>query len=315
VNKVNILQIGPYPEWDMEALTKNFILHPYYAAEDKSAFIARCADSIRGVATRGDRGLSRKLIEALPHLEIIAVYGVGYDAVDLDAARERNIRVTNTPDVLTKDVADFGVTMMLAASRGIIGGEDWVRSGDWAEKGMYPLKTRVFGKRVGILGLGRIGFEVAKRCTAFEMDIAYSDLEMKEGADQWSYIKDPQALAYRSDYLFVTTTGGAATKHIVNKNVIEALGPDGMLINISRASNIDEEALLTALENRTLGYAALDVFEDEPDLNSRFLEIDNVMLQPHQASGTVDTRKAMGRLVRENLEAYFSGREPLTPVI
>lgn len=315
MDKVNILQIGPYPDWDVEALSKNFILHPYYAAEDKEAFISGCADSIRGVATRGDRGLSRELMEALPHLEIIAVYGVGYDAVDLDAARERNIRVTNTPDVLTKDVADFGVAMMLAASRGIVGGEDWVRSGDWSQKGMYPLKTRVFGKRVGILGLGRIGCEVAKRCAALEMDIAYSDLETKEGADEWRYIKDPQALADRSDYLFVTTTGGAATKHIVNQAVIEALGPEGMLINISRASNIDEHALLKALEDKTLGYAALDVFEGEPNLNPRFLKLDNVLLQPHQASATVDTRKEMGRLVRENLEAYFSGRELLTPVI
>jgi len=315
MSKIDILQIGPYPDWDVEALARNFILHPYYAAEDKDAFIAACAPSIRGVATRGDRGLSRKLIEALPHLEIIAVYGVGYDAVDLDAARERHIRVTNTPDVLTKDVADFGVAMMLAASRGIIGGEDWVRSGDWSRKGMYPLKTRVFGKRAGILGLGRIGFEVARRCAAFEMDIAYADLEPKKGAEEWSFIKTPRALADRSDYLFVTTTGGAATTHIVDKTVIEALGPEGMLINISRASNIDEDALLTALENKTLGYAALDVFEGEPKVNSRFFELDNVMLQPHQASATVDTRKAMGRLVRENLEAHFSGRELPTPVI
>lgn len=315
MDKVNILQIGPYPEWDMEALEKNFILHPYFAAEDKGAFIAGCADSIRGVATRGDLALSRELIEALPNLEIISVYGVGYDGVDLDAAQERNIRVTNTPDVLTKDVADFGVAMMLAASRGIIGAEEWVRSGEWAKKGMYPLKTRVFGKKVGILGLGRIGYEIAKRCSAFEMDIAYSDIEPKEYADDWNYIKDPQTLAERSDYLFVTVTGGAATQHIVNKAVIEALGPEGMLLNVSRASNIDEEALLLALENETLGYAALDVFEGEPDLNPRFLALDNIMLQPHQASGTVDTRKAMGRLVRENLQAYFAGRELLTPVI
>lgn len=315
MDKVNILQIGPYPSWDMEALEKNFILHPYFTAVDKGAFIAGCADRIRGVATRGDLGLNRELIEALPHLEIISVYGVGYDAVDLDAARERNIRVTNTPDVLTKDVADFGIAMMLAASRGIIGAEDWVRSGNWAQKGMYPLMTRVFGKRVGILGLGRIGHEIAKRCIAFEMDIAYSDIEPKEFINDFKYIKDPRALAERSDYLFVTVTGGPATKHIVDKAVIEALGPEGMLLNVSRASNIDEEALLVALENKALGYAALDVFEGEPDLNPRFLELDNIMLQPHQASGTVDTRKAMGRLVRENLEAYFSGRELITPVI
>jgi len=315
MDKVNILQIGAYPDWDMVALEKNFILHPYFTAENKDAFIAGCSDIIRGVASRGDLSVNRELIEALPHLEIISVYGVGYDGVDLDAARERNIRVTNTPDVLTKDVADFGVAMMLAASRGVVGAEGWVRSGDWAKNGMYPLKTRVFGKRVGILGLGRIGSEIAKRCAAFEMNIAYSDIEAKEFAGEWTYIQDPRSLAERSDYLFVTVTGGAATHHIVNGEVIEALGPEGMLLNVSRASNIDEEALITALENKTLGYAALDVFEGEPELNPRFLHLDNVLLQPHQASGTVDTRKAMGRLVRENLEAYFSGRELLTPVI
>ena len=268
MKKIDILQIGPYPAWDMEALEKHFILHPYFEAEDKDTFVAQCSECIRGVATRGELGLSRKLIEALPNLEIISVYGVGYDAVDLVAARERGIRVTNTPDVLTKDVADFGVTMMLAASRGIIGAEAWVRSGSWADKGLFPLKNRVFGKRVGILGLGRIGFEIAKRCAAFEMDIAYSDLQPQEYATDLTYIKDARALAEHSDFLFVTVTGGPTTHHIVDKEVIEALGPEGMILNVSRASNIDENALISALECKALGFAALDVFEGEPQLDS-----------------------------------------------
>lgn len=315
MNKPDVLQIGPYPEWDMVELEKHFIMHPYFEAEDKTAFIASLADRIRGIATRGDLGADRALIEALPKLEIISVYGVGFDAVDLDAAKERGIHVTNTPDVLTEDVADLGVAMMLAAARNIPGAQDWVKSGDWISQGMFPLQSRVFGKKVGILGLGRIGYQIAKRCAAFDMDIAYSDLMPHGYAKEWSFIQDPVSLAAHADFLYVTLTGGPATRHIVNNQVVKALGPEGMIINVSRASNIDEEALLTALESRKLGFAALDVFEGEPKLNPRFLKLDNVLLQPHHASGTVETRKAMGKLVRENLIAHFEGRELLTPVV
>jgi len=313
--KIDILQMGPYPSWDIELLQKSFQLHPYFEADDKAAFIAERADAIRGIATRGELGASRELIDALPHLEVISVYGVGYDAVDLDAAKARGIRVTNTPDVLTKDVADLGIAMMLAGARGVIGAEQWVRSGNWGNQGLYPLQTQVSGKRVGILGLGRIGYEVAKRCAAFDMEIAYSDLGPRDFAKEWTYIEDPAELAAQADFFFVTLTGGPATRHIVSAAVIKAVGPQGMIINISRASNIDEAALLKALEDRSLGYAALDVFEGEPQLDPRFLALDNVLLQPHHASGTIETRKAMGRLVCENLEAHFAGRPLPTPVI
>lgn len=315
MDKIEILQVGPYPAWDEERLTANFKMHRYFEADDKQAFLSANGANIRGIATRGELGVSRTLIETLPRLEIISVYGVGYDAVDLTAARERGIRVTNTPDVLTKDVADLGIAMMLAQSRGMIGAENWVRSGGWASKGLYPLKHRVHGKRAGVLGLGRIGYEVAKRLAGFDMDIAYSDVGAKDFAIDWTFIADPQALAERSDFLFITLAASAETRHIVGKKVIEALGSDGMLINISRASNIDEDALLDALETRKLGSAALDVFEGEPKLNPRFLELDNVLLQPHHASGTFETRKAMGKLVYDNLAAHFVGQALLTPVL
>ena len=310
-----ILQIGPYPQWDEEPLNAAFEVHRYFEAADKQAFLEKVGPDIRGIATRGELGASRALIEACPNLEIIAVYGVGFDAVDLAAARERGIRVTNTPDVLTNDVADLGVAMMLVQSRGMIGAETWVRDGSWAAKGLYPLKRRVWGRRAGILGLGRIGFEVAKRLRGFDMQIAYSDVGPKSYAERMEFIADPVALAERSDFLFVTLAASAETRHIVGRKIIEALGPEGMLINISRASNIDEEALLTALETGKLGSAALDVFEGEPKLNPRFLKLDNVLLQPHHASGTVETRKAMGQLVRDNLTAHFAGDPLLTPVL
>jgi lactate dehydrogenase-like 2-hydroxyacid dehydrogenase len=315
MSKIELLQVGPYPAWDEERLNATFTMRRYFEAPDKAAFLAAHGAGIRGIATRGELGANRAMIEALPKLEIISVYGVGFDAVDLAAARERNIRVTNTPDVLTKDVADLGVAMLLAQARGMVGGETWVKNGDWARKGLYPLKTRVHGKRVGILGLGRIGFEVAKRLAGFEMDIAYSDTSPKDYAKDWTFIADPVELAARSDFLFVTLAASAETRHIVGRKVIEALGDQGMLINISRASNIDEEALLDALEKKTLGSAALDVFDGEPNLNPRFLALDSVLLQPHMASGTVETRRAMGALVFDNLSAHFQGRPLPTPVL
>lgn len=315
MNKPEVLQVGVYPSWDEGPLNEAFTMRRYFDAADKDAFITTHADGIKAIATRGDLGADRAMIDALPNLQVISVYGVGYDAVDLEAAGARGIRVTNTPDVLTKDVADLGVAMMLAQARGILGAEGWVRSGSWARQGMYGLQSRVHEKSVGILGLGRIGFEIAKRLAAFDMDIAYTDVAPKPFAPDWTFVADAVELAKRSDYLFVTLAASADTHHIVNSDVIAALGEQGMVINVSRASNIDEEALLDALETGALGSAALDVFEGEPELNPRFLKLDNVLLQPHHASGTVETRKAMGKLVYDNLVAHFAGKDLLTPVL
>ena len=315
MSKPEVLQVGPYPEWDQMPLSEAFLVHRLFAVEDKSAFLAKVGPSIRAIVTRGELGANRAMIEACPNLELISVYGVGFDAVDMAAARERGVRVTNTPDVLTNDVADLGVAMMLCQSRGMVGAEHWVRDGNWAQKGLYPLKRRVWGRKAGVLGLGRIGFEVAARLAGFGMDIAYSDVAAKDYASKWKFIPSPFELAKHSDFFFVTLAASAATRHIVNREVIEAVGPEGMIINISRASNIDEGALLDALESKRLGSAALDVFEGEPKLDPRFLKIDNILVQPHHASGTIETRKAMGQLLRDNLNAHFSGNPLLSPVL
>lgn len=314
MSKPELLLVGPYPECDLVELEKTYQVHKLYEASNADAFLQEKGGTIRAVATRGELGASASLIGKLPKLEVVSVYGVGYDAVDLAACREKGIRVTNTPDVLTNDVADLGVAMMLTQSRGMIGAERWVKDGSWAARGLYPLKRRVWGRKAGVLGLGRIGFEVAKRLRGFDMEIAYSDVSEKPYAEGMTYIADPVALAEHSDFLFVTLAASAATRHIVSRDVIAALGPEGMLINISRASNIDEEALLEALESGVLGSAALDVFEGEPKLNPRFLSLDNVLLQPHHASGTIETRKAMGKLVRDNLAAHFANAPLPTPV-
>lgn len=315
MHKVEILQMGPYPAWDEAPLNEAFKVHRYFEAADKAAFLAAHGADIQGIATRGELGAGRALIEALPRLEVIAVYGVGTDAVDLGAARERGIRVTNTPDVLTEDVADLGIGMMLALARGMVAAETWVRSGNWAAKGGFPLQRRVHGKRAGILGLGRIGFEVGRRLEGFGMEIAYGSRARKPEAAEWRFVADARTLAEQSDFLFVTLAATPETRHIVDAGVIEALGPEGMLVNVSRAANIDEDALLDALEGGRLGGAALDVFEGEPKLNPRFLALPNVLLQPHHASGTTETRKAMGKLLRDNLSAHFAGQPVLTPVV
>jgi lactate dehydrogenase-like 2-hydroxyacid dehydrogenase len=315
MSKPTILQVGPYPDWDQEPIDTAFDSKRLFEAEDRDAFLAQHGPDFRAIATRGELGADAAMIAACPNVELISVYGVGYDAVDLGTCKARGIRVTNTPDVLTKDVADLGVAMMLCLSRGMIGAETWVRDGSWATKGLYPLKRRVFGRRAGILGLGRIGHEVGKRLAGFDMAIAYSDVSAKDYALQWTFIADPVELARHADFLFVTLAASAETRHIVGQDVIEAVGPEGMIINISRASNIDEGALIAALSDGRLGSAALDVFEGEPELDPRFLDLPNVLLQPHHASGTIETRRAMGQLLRDNLTAHFAGQPLLSPVL
>ncbi|MXQ07125.1 2-hydroxyacid dehydrogenase [Alphaproteobacteria bacterium GH1-50] len=314
MSRPDILQLGPYPDWDQTPLDAAFTMHRLDLAEDADTFLAEVGPRIRGIATKGDVGASRRIIAACPALEVIAVYGVGFDAVDIETCRARGIAVTNTPDVLTGDVADFAVAMTLALSRELVANDAWVRSGDWSRKGAPPLGRRVWGQRAGILGLGRIGEAVARRLAAFDMTIAYSARSPKATPSDWRYIPDPVALAEASDILILTLAVSGETRHIVDEKVLDALGPNGMLVNVARAAAVDEDALIRALAEGRLGGAALDVFEGEPDLDPRIPDLPNVLLQPHQASATMRTRKEMGQLMRDNLTAHFEGRPLLTPV-
>ncbi len=313
MDKPHVLQMGGYPDFDMGPLREHFVLHALHEAADRAAFLAEVGSKVRAIATRGDLGAPADVIAACPRLEIIAVNGVGYDAVNFEAARPRGIRVTNTPGVLDGDCADIAVAMMLALARGVVPGDAWARSGDWARKGPYPLQRRVWGARAGILGLGRIGTEVARRLQGFGMQISYLGRSPRDVP--WTFVADPVELARHSDFLFVTALANASTRHIVNGDVLKALGPQGMLINISRAQNIDEAALLDALEAGAIGGAALDVFEGEPKINPRFAALSNVLLQPHVGSATFETRRAMGKLMLDNLVAHFAGQPLLTEVL
>lgn len=312
MSKPDLLQMGALPDWDEAPLARAFHVHRLFEAPSPPALLAEVGPSVRAIATRGDLGASAEVIAACPALEVISIFGVGYDAVDLPACRARGIGVANTPDVLTDDCADLAVGMWLALSRGIVAAERHARSGAWAAGG-FPLRHKASGKRAGILGLGRIGQAVGRRLAGFEMEIAYSARSPRPDVP-WAFLPEARALAEWADVLFVTLAATPETRHIVDAGVLEALGPEGLLINISRAQNIDEAALLDALEGGRLRGAALDVFEGEPALDARFTRLDNALLQPHHASGTFETRRAMAQLMRDNLTAHFAGRPLLTPV-
>lgn len=312
MTKPGLLIVGELPAWDIEALSERFDLHLYYAAEDKAAMLARGRDSIRAIATKGEVGADAALMDALPKVEIIACYGVGYDLIDVAAAKARGIRVTNAPDVLTEEVADMAIGLLLAAARRIPFGDAWVRDGSWKTRGSMPLTTRVWGKRIGIVGLGRIGSAIARRCEAFRMPVSYSARAKKDVPYAW--YPTPAAMAPHVDILMVSAAGGAETRGLVDRAAIEALPEGAMVCNVARGTVVDEAALLDALRSRRIAAAGLDVFLNEPDINPEFATFDHVVLQPHAASGTVETRKAMGKLMRDNLEAQMDGKPLLTPV-
>ena len=313
MTKPEILMMGPYPAWDLEDLESNYTVHRLWEASDRVAFLSEVGSNVRAIATRGEIGASAELMTALPRLEIVSCYGVGTDAIDLSHAKASGIRVTNTPDVLTADVADIGVGLLLAVARQIPQADKYVRDGRWRSANMH-LVTRVHGKTVGIVGMGRIGVEAAKRLAAFDCPIAYCDVNQRDDLP-YTFVPDLIALAEQSEFLIVTLAGGASTQGIINADVLRALGRDGILINISRGSTVDEAALLDALERKIIKGAGLDVFWNEPNIDERFLTLENVVLQPHHASGTVETRQAMGKLVRDNLAAHFARQPLLTPVI
>ncbi|MBP7003046.1 2-hydroxyacid dehydrogenase [Amaricoccus sp.] len=309
MTKPTVLMTGAYPAWDLDDLEANYRVLKLWEAPDADAFLAEHGAEVRAVATRGDLGASAALMRALPKLEIVACYGVGTDAIDLAHARAAGVRVTNTPDVLTADVADMAVALLLAAARLIPQGDAEIRRGGWA----MPLTTRVTGKAVGIVGMGRIGSAVAKRLAAFDCDIAYFGRSRRDDAP-YAFEPDLLALARRSEFLVLTLAASDATRGLIDAAVLDALGPDGILVNVSRGSTVDEPALLAALEAGRIKAAGLDVFLNEPGIDPRFAALPNVALAPHHASGTIETRKAMGQLVRDNLAAHFEGRALATPV-
>lgn len=310
--KPQLLVLRPLMPGQMEQLEAEFTLHRHDLAEDPQALLAAVGPAIRGVVTAGGAGFKRDMLGQLPALEIVSSSAVGTDSIDLEACSERGVHVTNTPEVLNDDVADLGIGLIMNALRRLGPGHDYVRSGEWSRSGMMPLATSLKGKRLGIVGLGRIGLELAQRAQALKMQIAYTGRNRKNVA--YDFYDSVIELARNSDVLVLTCPGGAATRHLINAAVLDAMGPDAWLINLSRGSVVDEDALIDALQRKSIGGAGLDVFENEPHIDTRFHELDNVLLYPHHASGTVETRSAMSQLVVDNLKAHFQGKPLVSPV-
>ncbi|MFZ2006443.1 MAG: 2-hydroxyacid dehydrogenase [Stellaceae bacterium] len=310
--KPEILLIEPMmPEVEAQ-LDAAYQVHRLFEAKDPAALVARVAPAIRGVATGGAHGVANAVFDALPNLEIIAINGIGTDAVDLERARARGVRVATTPGVLTDDVADLAIGLMLAVSRRFCVADRFVRDGRWPNAHL-PLSAKLSGKRLGIFGLGHVGRSIGRRAEGFDMPIAYCERNPAEVA--YRFVPDLEELALNSDFLVIAASGGSATHGIVNRRVLDALGPQGVLINVARGSIVDEEALVFALIEGRLGGAGLDVFVHEPNVPEALWAMDNVVLSPHQASATVETRRAMADLVLANLAAHFAGQELPTPVV
>ena len=308
--KPAVLLVSRLPESLVGRLRERFDCH--LRPDLDAAALAALAPSLRGMVATGESVVARELLDRLPALEIISVLGVGYDGIDMAAARERKVVVAHTPGVSTDDIADFAMALLLAATRQLVGADRFVRSGGWTT-GRFPMTRRVSGARLGIVGLGRIGRAVATRAQAFGMSIAYTGRAPKADVP-YLWCSDARTLAARVDYLVVCASGGAATRGLVDADVLAALGPTGVLVNIARGAIVDEDALIKALRDRTILAAGLDVFCHEPQVPEALLALDNVVLTPHMASTTGATVQAMFDLTFDNLAAHFDGLPVPTPV-
>ncbi|SEJ40211.1 Lactate dehydrogenase [Azotobacter beijerinckii] len=307
-----VLQVGPLSERFNRRLAEEYGAEPYWKQADGPAFLAEYGGTFEVLVTSARFGCSPAMLEALPSLRAICSFGVGYDAIPLEAVRRRGIPLSNTPEVLNECVADLAMGLLIDGARRIAEADRFVRAGQW-RVGNFPLGTRVSGKRLGIVGLGRIGQAVARRSSGFDMAVRYHNRRPVDGC---SYGHEPSLveLARWADFLVLTCPGGPATHHLVDAEVLAALGPKGLLVNVARGSVVDETALVAALADGRLGAAALDVFEQEPQVPAALLEMPNVVLLPHIGSATGETRLQMEELVIANLQAFIDKGELLTPV-
>ncbi|CTQ50380.1 2-hydroxyacid dehydrogenase [Jannaschia donghaensis] len=312
MTKTKLLQIGGITDRMRDALAPDFDIDILFDHDDRAEFLAANGADYPAILTNGHWGVPDDVADATPNLKVVSSYGVGYDAIDADAYAARGIKVAHTPDVLNDEVADTFVMLWLAVSRELIPSDRHARSGKWEADGNYPLTRTVQNRRVGILGLGRIGQTIADRCEAFGAEIHYHSRSRKDVA--YTYHETAKSCSEAVEVLVAITPGGPETRHMVNAEVLEALGPDGFFINVARGSVCDEAALVEALQHGKIAGAGLDVFEEEPKIPDALKAMDNVVLTPHVASGTHETRQAMGDLVVENLQQWLKDGSVKTPV-
>lgn len=312
-DRVDILMPAPMAKGVIDGLDRAFTLHRLWEQPDPDGYLARVAPRIRGMAVGGAAGsIDARWFDRLPALEIVAHFGVGYETIDAAAAAARGIVVTNTPGVLDEEVADLAIGLLLATLRRLPQADRFVRAGCWPH-GPFPLSPSLRDRRVGILGLGAIGKAVARRLEGFDVAIAYHG-RSRQPAVAYAYHASPAALAAASDVLIAIVPGGAGTRHLVDAQVLDALGPEGVFINVARGSVVDQDALVVALAERRILAAGLDVYADEPEVPDALIAMEQVVLLPHLGSASERTRAAMGQLVVDNLVAWFATGRALTPV-
>lgn len=312
MTKRELLITSPMMPMIEEQLDRHFTVERLYKAADKEKLLAEFGPKVQALGATPGLKIDAALMQKLPALKIIGSFGVGYDAVDAKWAGEHGITVTNTPDVLNEEVADTALGLLLATIRQLPQADRYVRAGKWLER-PFPLTVTLQDRTVGVVGMGRIGKAIAKRLEAFNTPVVYHSRNKAEGVS-YKHYPDLKAMARDADVLIIITPGGAATRHMVNKDVLEALGPNGIVINVARGSVIDEQALIEALRDKTILSAGLDVFEDEPGVPQALIDMEHVVLLPHVGSASVHCRNQMGQLVVDNLVAWASGKPPLTPV-
>jgi lactate dehydrogenase-like 2-hydroxyacid dehydrogenase len=312
LDKVDVFMPSPMMPLIVDGVSQHFTVHRGWPDDNLEKVLREVGPRVRGLAAGGTRRIDGAMMDLMPNLEIIANFGVGYDRVDAAEAGRRGIVVTNTPDVLTEEVADLAIGLLIATVRQLPQVDRYLRAGRWLEKD-YPLTATLRERTVGIVGLGRIGRAIAKRLEAFGLGIVYHGRRQQEDVP-YRYYASLVDMARDVDTLMIVIPGGDETKHLVNAEVLRALGPNGVVINVARGTVVDEQALIQALRDKTILTAGLDVFDDEPQVPQELIDMDHVVLLPHVGSASVHTRNGMGQLVVDNLVSWFSGKGPLTPV-
>jgi hydroxypyruvate reductase len=313
MHKGPILAAGFLPDDAMAMLQQRYVVHDYHNTNDKPALLAQVAQEIQCMVATSHASITTSLINSLPQLKQVSIYGMGYEKIELDALRARDIRLTNTPGVMVDDVADLGMTLILATVRRVVAADRFVRAGRCATESM-PFAHSVRGMTLGIVGLGRIGRKVAQRAEVFGMTVIYHNRHVCDDMP-YRHVTSMQELARQADVLLLCTPGGELTLHMVNAEVLRALGPEGTLVNIGRGSLVDEAALVVALQEGTIAAAGLDVFADLAHPSPALFALENVVLSPHRGSATFESRGAMARLFVANIDACFSGNPLPSPVV
>jgi len=309
---LHLLQIGPISERFNRRLAASYPVTPLWQQDQPGDWLAHHGAGITGIVTSATQGCRAEIIASLPDLRVISSFGVGYDSIAIDEARQRGIQISNTPDILNDCVADMAFGLLIDSARRLSEADRFVRRGEW-ETNLFPLGRQVFGKKLGIVGLGRIGKAVAKRASGFEMKIGYHNRSADPSLPH-RYFNSVVELARWADFLVLTCVGSPDTYHLISHDALEALGPEAFLINVSRGSVVDEDALIAALQAKRIAGAALDVFAHEPHVPEALRNLPNVVLAPHIASGTEETRLAMEELVFENLALFAAEGRLVTPV-